>query len=55
MNERSIWRRWRVNQQSTAEIARRMKLPEHEVDRVISAGLSAVYCGTKMPWNRDAA
>lgn len=52
MNETRIWYRWRRFQQSTAEIARRMNLPEHEVARVVAQGLDAVYCNVPMPWRR---
>ncbi len=52
MNEKRIWYRWKRFQQSTAEIARRMNLPEHEVARVVAQGLDAVYCDSPMPWRR---
>ncbi len=53
MNPQRIWYRWRRFRQSTAEIARRMNLPEHEVARVIAQGMDAIYCDIPMPWRRS--
>ena len=57
MNQRRIWNLWKAapNGHSTAEIARRMTLPEHQVYKVVNDCLDAVYCNLPMPWNRSAA
>lgn len=57
MNQQRIWILWRAAPKghSTAEIARRMELPEYEVVRVLSRCLDAIYCDLPMPWNRSTA
>ncbi len=50
MNARKIWSLWIVNRCSTAEIARKLKLPECDVDRVIAMCINAQHDGTAMPF-----
>ena len=54
MNLKRIWELWRAAPigHSTGEIARRLKLPECEVDKVIPRCLDAVYCDRPMPWSK---
>ncbi len=56
MNQRRIWNLWRAAPvgYSTADIARRLDLPEHDVDKVISRCLASVSSNLLMPWNRSA-
>ena len=50
MNAREIWTLWIVNRRNTAEIARKLKLKECDVDRVIARGINAQHDGTAMPF-----
>ena len=57
MNDRDIWRQWIVHRQSTAEIARQLKLKgsklkECDVDSIIADCINAQYDGSPMPWDR---
>ena len=55
MNAREIWTLWVVNRRSTAEIARKLKMKECDVDSVITRCLNAQHDGSEMPFERGAA
>ncbi len=55
MNTRLIWTLWIVNRHNTAEIARKLKLPECDVDLVIAICINAQHDGTALPWEGERA
>ncbi len=53
MTEKRIWQHWRYGK-NTLEIAKLANMKEHEVHRIISRCLDAIYCNRPMPRSRLA-
>ena len=55
MNERAIWSLWHTSRLSTAEIARRTKEQECDVDRLILACRECHRTHKPMPFSKESA
>ncbi len=54
-NIRSIWTRWSLLRQSTAVIARKLKLKECDVDSVIALHMNKRYLKREKPFGKESA
>lgn len=55
MNAEEIWIQWIIHKKNTAEIARKLKLRECDVDQEIARFINELYLKREKPFSKGAA
>ena len=55
MNVEEIWAQWVVHKKNTAEIARKFKLKECDVEQLIAQFINELYLERNKPFSKESA